>query len=93
MWKNNTLQEGRDRIWDDIESQIREANDVEIVNPLHEDWENNDTDLEFDDEAAADSAPSMSLPFILHSLGYLYSELIFTEQEQKQEQVLQHHNL
>ena len=60
MWKNNTLQEGRDRIWDDIESQIREANDVEIEDLLHEDWGNNDTDLEFDDEAAADPAPSMS---------------------------------
>ena len=60
MWKNNTLQEERDRIWDNIESQIREANDVEIEDLLHEDWENNDTDLEFDDEAAADPAPSMS---------------------------------
>ena len=60
MWKNNTLQEGRDRIWDDIESQIREANDVEIEDLLHEDWGNNDTDLEFNDEVAADPSPSMS---------------------------------
>ena len=67
MWKNNTLQEGRDRIWDDIESQTREANDVEIVNPLHEDWGNNDTDLEFDDEAAADPAPSMSIIYSFFS--------------------------
>ena len=30
MWKNDVLQEGRDRIWGNIENQTREENDVEI---------------------------------------------------------------
>ena len=46
MWKNDMLQEGRDRIWGDIENQAREENDVEIMDPLLEDWENEDEDAD-----------------------------------------------